>query len=685
MSHSTSERPFQSIHTNAWADPVDVPSLNKHVSDLIRDRIEQVRRAGATETRVLPSTSVLLLGPAGSGKTHIFARLRKQVGARAVFILSRPEIGIDPSPRHVLASIVDSLKQSVLGSEHSQLDVIAGSMLAAHGVGKDRYPFLVIDDLRREPRAEQRALIERVVERAEDRFPEISPQYLERLLFLPFEGRQERRACFAWLSGREPSPVELERIGAGGALGDLDLMPALRTIGVAAAFGAPIVLVFDQLENLAEESGKTGRILSYARLVSELRDRVGGLVIVQMALDSEWKTRIHPVLHGGDRARLEETVEMLHLPTPDERRALLEVWREALPEEEREKPFPYPFSTRDVDTWTKDLAMTPRMLMQACGEAYLHVRTKDSGDWAEGDNEKAESAVRLKSGVFAQPADVAAARGLEERLGIQWQEAMERARAEIDVAAQEERGVSAERIMSGLLVALRLLGIETAESTAKAAPSFRIPAASKRSRETDVLIAQHAHPRSLAATIRAAASLAKERSVILLREQVLALPPTWKEARRLLADFTALKGAVFMAAERDEIARILALSSFLTAARSSDLTGDDGRPIPYDEVWRWVQSNLNVLMSNTVEKMLAEPKPAAPPASIGEKVAHAAEGPGVVRSIMERLGVASVERIVREAKKRDPAATRAGVMLELRQMPVKFFGEAIVAMESQWP
>jgi hypothetical protein len=673
VSDRRAESPFRTIHADAWADPVDVSSINKVASDLVLQRIEEVRRAGARGSDKLSSTCVLLLGPAGAGKTHLFARLRKQVRGPAVFIHTRPQIGVEPTPRFVLASIVDSLKQPVLGDEHLQLEVVAGAILAAHEGFDARFPLVKVDDARRLGDEDRRALVERVVAAVEDRFPEIAPEYLERLLAVPFAGRQDRRALLAWLSGREPSVVDLERVGAAGPLADMDVMRALSTLGVAAAYGAPVVLVFDQLENLAEDGGRTGRIHAHARLVSDLRDTVRGLCIVQMALDAEWVTRIHPALHASDRDRLEETVCALSLPDKAERRALVERWREALPEEERARPFPYPFRAAEVDGWIHEQGITPRMLMQACGEAYLRI-----------DDAEAAEAPQV---AVVDPG---------ERLAAQWEEALVRARRDIDEAASQQRGVPAERLAGGFATALGLLGAEVSPLPAKTGPKLRVAGPA-----VEILIWQHGHPRSLAAAVRGASASAPGQRVLAVRERALSIPPTWKEVERELSAFTAAPHAAFVLLDRADVARLLALEAFVTAARSHDLSADDGRPVPPDTVLGWAAGALDCAGWVALEVVFASPaaadptsaptpavspagavrtpaRPEAPATKGGRTPATAVVGPA--RAVLERLRVASVERLVREAKLLDPTLTRAAIVGELRRLPVRFYGESIVAL-----
>jgi hypothetical protein len=63
--------PFDNgIVSDAWCRPaVDVPSIYRSVSELCHDLVEDVHRHGKRR-------SLLIHGTAGSGKTHLLARLR---------------------------------------------------------------------------------------------------------------------------------------------------------------------------------------------------------------------------------------------------------------------------------------------------------------------------------------------------------------------------------------------------------------------------------------------------------------------------------------------------------------------------------------------------------------------------------------------------------------------------------
>jgi hypothetical protein len=300
--------------------------------------------------------------------------------------------------------------------------------------------------------------------------------------------------------------------------------------------------------------------------------------------------------------------------------------------------------------------MTPRMLMQACGDAYLRGPAPEPAPTEE-----------------PPPADPA------DRLAAAWADALARARAEIDAA--ESRGVPADRLAAGLTAALRLLGAATDAAPVKSWIQLR---AARSGQAAETLVAQSADHRSLAAALRAAAAHPGAR---VLRERALPIPPTWKECDRLVAAL----GPAFVWIDREDLARLLALESFLTAARSQDLSAADGRPIPAAFAVAWAERTLDGASWPPVQAALPTPVPVAAPTPEPPRITvepppaprPAPSGPAL--AVLARLRVASLDRLVREAKLLDASASRASVTAELRRARVRFFGDSIVALEERWP
>jgi hypothetical protein len=658
--------PFDAIHANAWQESLDVPSLNAHVTNYIRMCVDTLRKTEFNAIGAPKSTALLLLGPAGSGKTHLFTRLRQQVGCRAIFAHTRPEIGVEQSPRHVLSAVVHALRQPVFGRDERQIDVFVGTMLARATDAPPHFPLAFLADCLGQTIDMQNKIIEQAITRAEDHSADVWPEYLGHLLRLPFADRFEQRALWTWLSGGDPSHLQLERLGERAALRDDDVMMALRTLGVIATFGAPLVLVFDQLENLADEEGRTGRISQYARLVSELRDTVRGLVIVQMALDSVWKERIHSVLQPSMRDRLEERVEYLDAPTAEERLELVRCWLNVLPSELRPEPFPYPFTNEQVEAWQRAPGMTPRMLMQACGETYR----------SRGLNEVDELSQETR---------------LDERLEGYWQQLLQSSRASIDEAASTGQGIAAETIRGGLLGTFLVAEMNAEATTTDGAPSMVFQ---MENQDVLVMIVQQAHHRAMAKTLRTALEQAGQRRVVVVREQAFAIPPTWKEVNNLVTSLEKQPNAVWMLVDRESLAKLLAMERFVTSARSQDFTDARGNVITLDAALCWARKNLRCLEWSPMISILGrapkdkdvEESPSAGDFQEKPLDIHQAQTvhDGAAARVLRKLKIASIERLVREIRASHPVATRASVMSELSRMRVKRFGGSIVALEDLW-
>ena len=681
---------FHQLHADPWSTSlVDVASLNARASDAVLAAIDAVRGAAFGDAVARQSRSFLIVGPAGAGKTHLFARLRRRAGSRAAFVLLRPELAVDPTPRLVLAAAIDALRRPVPGQDLTQLDVAVGSALSIVRSGHARWPLAALDQLRSQGEPERREQLEHVVDLFEKNHPEVDLDWLGRFLELPFASSPDRRAALQWLSGREPDAHQLARLGLREPLPDASVMPALRTLGVVASFGAPLVVVFDQLENLVEEGGAAGRIHGHARLYSELHDAVPGLILVQMALDSEWQARISPALGAAEKSRLEARVLTLDLPDAGQRLALLEAWLSAMGAEQAP---PWPFSQAGWARWQSAPGVTPRRLMIAAREAL------------EGDETE-------------KVPDVDAAR---ERLDELWEEHLIAARAAIDDAMAAGRPVDAEQITSGVAAALALTDTWFKVANPKEPHHLRTGDGHQHP-TTDLFVVQKAHPRSVTTQLDRARDAAGRRRVVAVREAAHPFPPTWERVAASLDQLVRTPNAVWLELARYEIARLIALHDLLASARSQDLAGRDGSPIPESVVRDWARGELGVsgwtlitalLGAVTEERGAAVPEPvphphfpmddepptpaARPPVTATGRSARrraARSDPArtdtvldpndPVAAAVDHLRLASVDRILREARAADPDLTLGAAIERLRSLEPRlmWFGRSIVWWE----
>jgi hypothetical protein len=442
---------------------------------------------------------------------------------------------------------------------------------------------------------------------------------------------------------------------------------------VVASFGAPLVIVFDQLENLVEEGSATGRIHAHARLYSELHDAVPGLILVQMALDTEWQARISPALGAAEKSRLEARVLTLDLPDADQRLALLEAWLTAVDPQKRP---PWPFSPAGWAKWQKAPGVTPRRLMIAAREAL------------EGDESE-------------KPPDIDAS---PERLEELWQEHLTLARTAIDEAMAAGRPLDAGHLTSGVAAAVGLLDEVFQVGTPRDPHQLR---AGEGERAADLFVVQKAHPRSVAAQLERARDAASRRRVVVVREASRPFPPTWKQVTASLDKLLRTQNAIWLELALYEVSRLLALHDLLAAARSQDLAGKDGSPIAEPIVRAWARKELGVAGWTVVTALLGSsesdsegPVPVPVPHWASEDPVVTPVPPRRLRSeprrsdtmldpsdpvaaAVSRLRLASVERILREARTDDPALSLGVTIERLRALEPRlmWFGRSIVWWE----
>jgi hypothetical protein len=96
---------------NPWSEGLlDLESLHASATGAIVEAVSRLRQMGAQRDRESARPAPLVvLGTAGIGKTHLFARLRRTLGPRAVMVHVRPLVGTSLTPRFLLGQILEQL------------------------------------------------------------------------------------------------------------------------------------------------------------------------------------------------------------------------------------------------------------------------------------------------------------------------------------------------------------------------------------------------------------------------------------------------------------------------------------------------------------------------------------------------------------------------------------------------
>ena len=698
---------FDSVHADPWAqDPFDLPTLNARASQVVEDAIEHVRQTARAEARALRSSSIAIVGPPGSGKTHLFARLRRKLGPRGVFVLMRPPVHGEMCPRFVLGEVVRQLAFAPARGL-PQVSALVGSFLGRlDGVGAT-YPSAVLSEYGALAPDARAARLETAIEGMLALCPELDEVYLARLLEVPFAPSATARALLAWLAGTECDEAQLERIGASASLGKTRTLPALRTLAAVGALGAPLLLVFDQLESLLDASGGQ-RLCAYANVAAELVDVLRGTVLVHMALDTDWERRIEPSFNPAQRSRILMRREVLGMPPAADREALLRLFHGQLLTPRG--PFPWPLGAARCELLCNEPGQTPRQLLTEFKAAL------ESPSDAGANALVAAVPVSPELGTPAAAARAAALRPVEERardsaprstparreIASDWLVRLRSSREAVRLASEERVPLHAARLAEGMLALGRFVPAIALRASAKPPAQLSLERGDRVER---VVILQESNQRSLSAVLARLIRITEQARVVVLRERARELPESWSEPRTRRAALLATGLARWIDIDPEDCARVLALASFLQAARSGDVLDSRGQPASEGEVMDWVEATLDV-----ESWPLAGALDAAGPGSGAESTADEAQGrtddsdeyeapesfikelgsapqrravlgrAATALPALQRLRVASFERLVREVLRADPEATRASVLAELDAAGenVRWLGRSIV-------
>lgn len=642
-----------SPHSDPWAeDFVDLEDLNREATDTIAASVDAVIRHARGRSGGSAPRALVAVGPAGVGKTHLFGRLRRKLGPHAVLVHIRPLTGAEMTPRFVLGQIVQQLGYA--SYRVPQIDVLAGVALAVATGNNGKYPMACLEELRALSAERRRRQIEEALGTLLQQHPDLDAPYLERLIRVPFDPPLVRVSSLVWLSGRELDEAQAARIGVREPLPDGAVMPALRTIAVLSSMASPLVVVFDQLENLVDADGSGSRVTAYGNLIAELVDVVRDLVVVQMGLSTEWNAHIEPRLGDSQRSRVVGRRISLALPQPEQARRLLRLWIGRIPDPEA--PWPWPFTEAQIESICGMAGMTPRMLLNELRRVL---------DGAE------------PLAVQAQPPPRAAAqagRKVADAIYAAWDERLAGQRHHIDEMARTGHGPEPAFLFDGL-AALGGLSIPVGAVHPEKDGLVRLQGGKG---VTHLALLHQANNASLRSALRRLSAV--EGDLLAVRERWRDWPPTWKATREQWEAFRARKGVRWHWLSREDATRLLALGALLKDARSQDVDGPDGKPVELAAVQRWIRDQQKPETWDIVRVILGEEEPVEEPPSEKAGPESAPSVPrGGAAQLLRGLRVASLDRVVRDLSRKASGATRASVRAELKaNAAVRWIGDTIV-------
>jgi len=384
MSSYADLNPFTSTsvgENDLWsaASFVDVPYIHSVPFGALRIVVDQVRAQRRSQVR-------FVRGAGGSGKSHLFSRLRREC-ADSIFYAYAPNPPLQPEAleNFILTRFVGSLRHPARNKEgqetpYSQLRLLAYALLKP--VVEQDFTFPQLHEAWAEIELDTRKeMIHQAVQLLEAEHPMVPRSVLRCLLNVLRDDKEHLAA--QWLSGASYlTENELKFLGVTEPLARSEMGGVIQLFGkLAAQAGSPVVLVLDQLDLVVTQP----QLDEMQRLLFALIDQSQNwVVLIGLVVErfTAWDAALTQALRGrvgvpDSNAPLGFRLPVIDmLPIANEQKRLLLNCRLEIPAlvELRKKdgitsPF-YPLLEADMDKLTAGGAIFPRHLLAAAAEIY---------------------------------------------------------------------------------------------------------------------------------------------------------------------------------------------------------------------------------------------------------------------------------------------------------------------------
>jgi hypothetical protein len=546
--------PFRdNVVQDAWQSPSDVVDIHSAAFSACRAGIDSASRG-------VPD-SLLIYGPAGSGKTHLLTRLQRHLAQtardapdqvlRCVFVFVRLQTAPQLLWQHLRKRLATDLMRRDQGVTQLQ-------RLIAHQIGMraGKSPRAAVFRVRVLEGDNQAALTAQVAELT-------SSLNLPRDLSLVIEHLTSSRSvrdATAWLSGESLPENALTQLGLGPD-GQEDREQAARETVTAlcrlAGETLPIVFCFDQVEALQRSSDDKEAFFRFGQMAADLHDTDPNVFLVT-CLQSAALTLFRDAIRSADFQRMAKRHAVLEPLGVRQVEELIRSRLDSAPElaalrrEKLAEPF-FPFSRRFIGELSADPAScVPRAVLSQAARRFEELQNHASARIETGEFLATELFLRKQAALpELSPADTA-------RLVIQGSQLLAKLGGH---GVTERDSGSADLVLGG--------------PRAKVALSVRNEA-DGRSLGPKLKALLDEHPRK------------DEARLVIVRDPRLNIAKTAVKTREHLAKLQA-KGAVVVEPTLAALAALEALQSIISDAKSGDLA-NDGEPVQEGAVLTWLKS-----------------------------------------------------------------------------------------------
>lgn len=303
---------------NFWYEQPDlgleVDSIHQEAIDQVRDVVSQVMTDHQTRT-------LLLMGDSGSGKSYLLGRIKRTLNDQASFVY------IDPFPdsgaiwRHILRYTVDGLIQTpdIVSPDASQTKSKAKSPSKSKSQSKKKPESQLLRWLKhlsvldsKDVNKWGKTKRQRVIQKLKEAYPTgiYNPTEFFGALYDLLDPDRYTIAC-EWLRGDDVDEESLAALQVKEAIATEDVAQKIvANFGRLAADTQPIILCFDQLDNIARNGKGQIDLQALFDVNSAIHNqRLKNFLVVISIITSTWQQQSRRV-QAADRARIDHSVTL---------------------------------------------------------------------------------------------------------------------------------------------------------------------------------------------------------------------------------------------------------------------------------------------------------------------------------------------------------------------------------------